>query len=142
MNFIGLKIQDTEGNIFVITEITVDRETGYPNGVILKGEAGEKEVSSFDLLFYTVKENAKARRDRKNKRLLSKLVTYNDMIMTKKQFLESLYKKGCTLSSGRSAGRRYYQARLVDDYRKYYLHKIEYEYMKSLFPVSTTFIED
>ena len=52
----GLRIKDSEGNIFIITEITKDGDTGYPNGVSLKGEAGEIEISSFDLLYYTVEK--------------------------------------------------------------------------------------
>jgi hypothetical protein len=51
---IGIKIQDTEGNIFIINGITTDKDTGYPNGLSLKGEAGQKEISSFDLLYFTV----------------------------------------------------------------------------------------
>ena len=50
----GLMIKDSEGNIFTITEITVDNDTQYPNGVEMKGKAGTKEISSFDLLFYTI----------------------------------------------------------------------------------------
>lgn len=51
---VGLKIKDAEGNIFIITGITTDKETGYPNGLSLRGEAGQKEISSFDLLYFTV----------------------------------------------------------------------------------------
>ena len=53
---VGLKVKDSEGNIFTITAITVDNDTQYPNGVEMKGLDGQgsKSISSFDLLFFTV----------------------------------------------------------------------------------------
>ena len=50
----GLKIKDSEGNIWTTLNITTDHDTKYPNGVSLSGESGKKEISSFDLLYYEV----------------------------------------------------------------------------------------
>jgi hypothetical protein len=52
----GLKVKDSEGNVFVIKEITFDNDTMYPNGVKLTNERGSKEISSFDLLYFTIVE--------------------------------------------------------------------------------------
>ena len=48
---VGLKIKDPQGNIFIIKEVKGD-------GVLLKGDGGEKEISSFDLLYFTIQEEA------------------------------------------------------------------------------------
>lgn len=53
---IGLKIKDKEGNVFLIKDITFDKDTMCPNGVKLTNERGSKEISSFDLLYFTIVE--------------------------------------------------------------------------------------
>lgn len=48
----GQRVEDREGNQFVITEFTFDRDGHELNGVSLKGQGGEKEISIHDLKFY------------------------------------------------------------------------------------------
>jgi len=48
----GTKVKDSEGNIFTVTGYTFEQITNKLNGVTLKGEAGEKQISIHDLEFY------------------------------------------------------------------------------------------
>lgn len=48
----GTKVKDSEGNIFTVTGYTFELITNKLNGVTLKGEGGEKEISIYDLEFY------------------------------------------------------------------------------------------
>ena len=51
INLISNKLKDKEGNVFTIKDYTKSLE-GKINGITLKGEAGEKEISIHDLKFY------------------------------------------------------------------------------------------
>ena len=50
-NLINTKICDREGNVFLIKVLTKD-SNGRFNGFGLKGEAGTKEISKYDIKFY------------------------------------------------------------------------------------------
>ena len=52
-SLVGLRIADSEGNQFVIDEITYDRSDKSVNGLSLRGSGGGKEISIYDYRFYT-----------------------------------------------------------------------------------------
>ena len=54
---IGLKIIDSEENIFTIIDYTY--ADNIINGVIIKNGAEVKEICSFDLLFYSIVKDKK-----------------------------------------------------------------------------------
>lgn len=54
---VGSKIEDREGNRFVIQDFTRDRETREINGVSIKSASGHKEISIHDLQYYNEVKN-------------------------------------------------------------------------------------
>lgn len=52
-NLIGKKVSDSENNIFTIQELTYDLNYKH-DGYSLRSSFGEKEISKYDLQFYTL----------------------------------------------------------------------------------------
>ena len=51
---VGMRVADSEGNEFVITEFRKNDDPFMWDGIVLKSRSGEIEIASNDLLFYTL----------------------------------------------------------------------------------------